>query len=509
MEKSYDKHLNVFWSYGGKPYLEDNITRAFIITLSFLPKEKQLKFINFFINKNYEFSDEIEITFDLQNPYILKDDIQKAEEKYLIGLNPTGEVWGEKILNDILNLNLHRTSKEELEGENYKKCIHNLLIGKEEWKLLNTINNGIDKLRDLFLSDLRKGEARLDGWIFLFVNKRLKIVIGIETKLWNLDPLQLKNHCNKILGISSPTNEIIYKNFNETFDFLKNLSYENIVIHFLEYIERLGYYLQFDKFYNYDFNFAFINDDYSILNKKFSNFINRYFNSNNYKELREKYKLSYDKNKRRVFINKIGEKGLGNIYFDTSFDLKKEFCFFIGTEIGVAQVWSNQKFSEKLKDNKFRKLLNQFYPKEQLKNKSIYSTFEICFRINQCSYSDFIYLTEDENLDIILNKKLEFKYQNNLSKKKCVEMIKKISNFDEKTSSNYLKEKIYKLEKRGGNNTTAKNYNILSYLRNIDFIKQDYILESNEEDFQLKFHKILNKHIEGLNEIYNFIMYND
>ena len=32
-----DCHLNIFWQYDGKPYLENNITKAFINSIKVLP----------------------------------------------------------------------------------------------------------------------------------------------------------------------------------------------------------------------------------------------------------------------------------------------------------------------------------------------------------------------------------------------------------------------------------------------------------------------------------------
>lgn len=501
MNKSFDKHLNLFWNYNGNPYLEDNLTRAFIVTLSSLSTQEQINFINFFTNQNLNYTEDTTVTFDLQNPYVPKETIAKTHNKFLIGFNPSGKVWGDKKYNSILNLDIDIDIKK-LNENNYKKYLENILP-KETKELLYEIDenkhSGAEKIKDILLTKFYKGDARLDGWIFIFKNNVLDTVVGIETKLWDLDPFQLVNHKEKILSLKKDT---IFKTFKEVCNYLnKNISNNKILLHFLNYMELLGHYSKTEKISESDFSFAFENNDYYLLNKKFSNFIDMYFSSQNYKILEKEFDLEYNKKTRRIIIKKIGEKNIGNIYFDSYFEKEKKLVFFIGTEIGVANRYSNEKFSKKINDSNFKILLNRYYPNEN--NQEFYSSFEILLRINQCSYSNPIYITSSNSLNDILNKKLEYKYMNHLTKYQCIDFIKKITNFNETNS--YLKDKITILEKRGGENSVADNYNILSYLRFIDFMKQPFILEIDENTFIEKFHHILEKHIIGLKNIFDYI----
>ena len=87
MYESYDRHLNIFWQYNGNPYLEDNITRALINTLSLTNDNLRLEIINFFLESLGEekIVNDVQITFDLQNPYI-KNIKDLNCKKLLIGL---------------------------------------------------------------------------------------------------------------------------------------------------------------------------------------------------------------------------------------------------------------------------------------------------------------------------------------------------------------------------------------------------------------------------------------
>lgn len=44
-KKGCDKHLNVFWQYDGRPWLENNITKAFINTFESLDDDSKRHFL--------------------------------------------------------------------------------------------------------------------------------------------------------------------------------------------------------------------------------------------------------------------------------------------------------------------------------------------------------------------------------------------------------------------------------------------------------------------------------
>lgn len=516
MKKSYDRHLNLFWCYNGKPYLEDNLTRAFITTLSSLNKVQKINFINWFSGESISTSDDMEITFDLQNPYLdINNEIKSAKKRVLVGFNPTGKSWGNEEYRILDNIKSYEFDKKKLESNGYEDYLKNRLsLEMKKLKELDEFEKTYgEKLRDIILSYLNRGESRPDGWIFIHRNKKLEVVIAIETKLWDLDPEQLANHCEKCLNI--PKEEVKYKTFKETFDELKKIKNKDdnmILEHFIEYMEKTGHYINNASITREDFDNIVTLDSPNhdsdlqkkVLERKFINYFKNYFESKEYSDMKIKYNLDeVDLKRRRIVIKKIGQNGLGNIYFDTDFNTEIKTAFFIGTEIGVSSKWHNELFSRKIEDKNFMSALDQLYPKSEDSSKEKYErTFDILVRVNQCAYSDYIHLDSREELGIILNLKRELPFKSQLTKFQCIEILGKYLQEDNK----YLEKKVSTLKSRGGDNSIASNYNILSYLRFIDYIKQEYILDIDQKEFNVRFSEVLEKHLKGLMTINDMIL---
>lgn len=517
MRKSHDRHLNLFWCYNGKPYLEDNLTRAFITTLSSLNKVQQVNFINWFSGECISTSDDTEITFDLQNPYLdITNEIKNAKRRVLVGFNPTGKSWGNEEYSILDNIESYKFDKNKLELNEYEDYLKNKLsLDIKKLKEIDEFEKTYgEKLRDIILSYLNRGESRPDGWIFIHKNKVLEVVIAIETKLWDLDPEQLANHCEKCLNISKE--EVKYKAFKETFDELKKMKNkdDNIILeHFLEYMEKTGHYINNDYITREDFDNIVIlnrsnhNSDLQkkVLERKFINYFKNYFKSKEYLDMEIKYNLDkVDLKRRRIFIKEIGQNGLGNIYFDTDFNTEIKTAFFIGTEIGVSSKCHNERFSRKIEDENFLSVLNKLYPKVENSLKQKYErTFDILVRVNQCAYSDYIHLNSGDELCRILDLKRELPFKTQLTKFQCVKILEKYL----KEGNKYLEKKVLTLKSRGGDNSIASNYNTLSYLRFIDYIKQEYILDIDQKEFNVRFSDILEKHLKGLMTIDKMMKY--
>ena len=96
--RSTDKHLNIFWNYNGNPHWEDNITKAFINTLSMSSKRVQVDMIELLLKEKISCSiEDLDIEYDLQNPFI--QGIEALDcKKYLVGISPTGKVWGDELV---------------------------------------------------------------------------------------------------------------------------------------------------------------------------------------------------------------------------------------------------------------------------------------------------------------------------------------------------------------------------------------------------------------------------
>lgn len=93
-----DKHLNIFYSYEHK-YLENNMTRAFIVTLKTLSPEKRNEFLNklFCSDENYSYNlDFKKSRFAFQgNIDLNEDEFHKIDFKILVSLT------GNKFIEDI------------------------------------------------------------------------------------------------------------------------------------------------------------------------------------------------------------------------------------------------------------------------------------------------------------------------------------------------------------------------------------------------------------------------
>lgn len=65
LKNKTDKHLNVFWQYDGKPWLENNITKALINTFDSLESNSKKKFVKTFLE--YLYKEKCHISFIYKN----------------------------------------------------------------------------------------------------------------------------------------------------------------------------------------------------------------------------------------------------------------------------------------------------------------------------------------------------------------------------------------------------------------------------------------------------------
>lgn len=496
MKRSYDQHLNVFWQYNGNPHLEDNITRALINTLSLTNDNLRLEIINFFLESLGEekIVNDVQITFDLQNPYI-KNIKDLNCKKLLIGLNPSGKEWGSEIEQSLKKINLEKDINNELIEND--KLLKKFLISKNMYETVS--EERLNDYRRVFKTILKRGDSRPDGWIFIFKEGNINpnIVIALESKLFNLDPYQIKNHLVESLGIDGDEKKV---NKNITFETLcdkfKNSTYRNpcrIEEHFLDYMEMLGYYLKINSFNENDVLFAIENNYNYIIKNKWNKLFDNFFISTEYNDLSEKIetKINFDLKKRQLWFEKIKN---ANIYFDTPLE-KEDFingnAIFIGTEIGVNSKDYILYIQKTFKENNSIEVLSSLY---EVNDKVYESIFYIFKRINQINFSKYFSLLKSNNLDEIL---IEFinntAYENKLSKSKCLELLRKINNEYPESQIDWLIDKI--------NDSSRNNYNLLSYLRFVDYIKYDQLYDIDEKEFNKLFSKMIFKHYQGLKYI--------
>ncbi|MGL5124142.1 MAG: hypothetical protein ACRC6K_08360 [Fusobacteriaceae bacterium] len=168
----------------------------------------------------------------------------------------------------------------------------------------------------------------------------------------------------------------------------------------------------------------------------------------------------------------------------------------------MSRSWENREFSKRLKDKDFLSQCCKLYPKTILNSDLYEIDFQVFLRVNQINFSDYIGLYSSNDLNKILTLKSNIEYESKLTKFQCMDQLKKFINVD---NASYVNDKISKLEPRG---TLESLYNTMSYLRFVDYIKQEYILDISSEEFNVRFSLILEKHLKGLSTLHDMTFKN-
>lgn len=230
MRKSFDKHLNIFMTYGDDCKKENNITKAFINMLMYSDEKKfnKIEFLKKLIGDKGSILKESDyIEYDLQNPIDKKHIKDSKAEKILLGLSPYGKEEGieyfDIVLEQLNSKNIKKIEKNEWDDiynkikEKNKRKIEKEIDKRfeqikenndNEIKEKNKIENKIKKeleeeINKEFRRFFERGGSIPDAWIYIYNNKEkenLKLIIAIENKLWKLDKSQLLNHMEKSLG---------------------------------------------------------------------------------------------------------------------------------------------------------------------------------------------------------------------------------------------------------------------------------------------------------------------
>ena len=503
--ESYDRHLNIFWSYNGKPHWEDNITKALINTLSMSEVKVQIEIIEYLLKEKITFQEKsINIKYDLQNPYI-KNIKETKCKKYLVGLNPTGDIWSKELVSVFNKINFENFNIEKIDQDKYLKET----LGD------HYTEDKKDFFKDAIRARLNRGDSRPDAWIFIYNNTKLEIIVAIESKLWDLDPYQLNNHMNKSLGISNNKEFLHLHTFENICKEIKKQKPLKMSVqwHFLDYMEKLGYFINLEKFSRKDICYSLQNGDNYPLRKKWEKYLANYFISQEFKNKQNIYNVEQKEGKNELHFEQIGR--LGNIYFDPIFNFndKKDIdneIFFIGTEIGVSSLWWNENISKIIKNDRFREEIIKKYKI----NNGYNSSFETFIRINCQSKTLYFGLDAHKNILDCLDRKESTKYLNKLSKNDCLNELKKYAEETLSISPNQFEEKILENSKKDdahlikmsknikrwkwGNDDSNSKYNILSYARLIDYIPMVTFENKTQNEFNMIFDELIERHIKGL-----------
>ena len=533
MKKSLDRHLNLFWNYSGNAGKEDNMTRALINTLEFLEEGDKISFIKYILEKFEEKNEEVRIVlkelgdfdmedikvkFDLQNPYINVKDEKCL--KLLMGLNPSGETWDEDFYDFSKKLNFDEINENVTNNKASLKKYLKEELNKE------ILEENMDTMLESFRIRKNRGGSRPDGWIFIHIENELKLIIAVESKLWDLDPYQLDNHLEKCLGVEDKKEAQYIFKFNEICEQLKqqqikDKTIKKIIRNFLEYMELNGYYINTDPFKKEDIlgikGIAkkewerIINSEEEIkkevenrnkiLGKKWGKYFEKYFESREWERLAKEEDL--EKDKTHQWVNFVGFQE--NIYFDIEHDPTNNFAFFMSLEMGQKNYWRAKEIRNNIKIDQISELNDK-----ELENLGVESKYQILKRLNSLSYSEYFSFSECyTDLKECLNQYKEERedkfYIPNLNRDQCLQEIKKL---DENLNLDWIKEIVEKSIRGKVDPETGKaksHYNLLSYLRFIDYVDYENIHGKNEDQMFELFSKMIKKHCNVVKTLNNSI----
>jgi hypothetical protein len=364
-------------------------------------------------------------------------------------MSPTGKEWSQEFVylynQDKLNtLKEVLTSKNESNIERY--CSEkNLDIPTHKYEVILQEMEAIEN----------RGYAIPDGWIMLYADGMPYLCIAIENKLWDLDPFQLRNHMEKVLGIDIENFEKhkILKSYEDLYVKIESSMVTPIQQNLLEYFYLLGY----RPFRPFTFNWGLFFD-----------------------KLAKSSSYSSDNRKGQIWFNDID---VGNIYFDVCHPKSMDDpAVFIGSEIGVHSKDINIVLKEKMTVSDIENLSSHY--------DGFANEFVIYARFNAISKSDYVDLEYFDNLGDALKSFLQkpFIYKSGISKTNCLEFLRQ-NNYDPTVT------KIYKYN--------HESWNILLYMRCITNMRI-YEVCCSYDELKSFFMKLFEEHKKGL-EILNSV----
>ena len=538
MRKSFDKHLNIFMTYGDDCKKENNITKAFINMLMYSDEKKfnKIEFLKKLIGDKGSILKESDyIEYDLQNPIDKKHIKDSKAEKILLGLSPYGKEEGieyfDIVLEQLNSKNIKKIEKNEWDDiynkikEKNKRKIEKEIDKRfeqikenneikenndNEIKEKNKIENKIKKeleeeINKEFRRFFERGGSIPDAWIYIYNNKEkenLKLIIAIENKLWKLDKSQLLNHMEKSLGKKKEEEIIIYKSFEKLILELDEQNKDdNLVINFIRYMEMLGYNV-IEKFKKEDIEYTKQNinekskeQDMTILTKKWNKLFEEYKKENENNE-----KFEFDR-KNMINIKKLEkdkEKKMLNLTYGMAPFNKEENAIFTALEICVSSGKPEilKRLIERIQSKE--NLIELFNIESDNKFKLSYDIYRKTTRHQTSKYyeiknGDNIYKTVEK----CVNKLIEMSKNNELLKKDLsYDNFKKIVAVEKDIEEEEVKNNI-----RITGWKKSIDFNLQTYLRFIEYIPYSEIINDNieesAEEQKERIFKILDEAIEN------------
>lgn len=218
-----DPHLNVFYAYGDKAHLENNITKAFVNVLESL-KENQLKRVvkELF---GFELNDgKYRVSYFLQKKPN-REFVEKYPNRIMFAFSPTGKPWGIEGLDNKNERQIRKALKEEAKKQSQ--------FDEEQKEFIESTLAEIMHIRE------NQGSIP-DGWLFVDIDNDPTLVVAMENKLYDLDPYQLNNHIEKSLLLTENKIKPVYRKYENILVLFKELD-TFLCKQFIEYLTILNY----------------------------------------------------------------------------------------------------------------------------------------------------------------------------------------------------------------------------------------------------------------------------
>ena len=452
-----DKHHNIFMPYGAY-HLENNVTKALLNVFDMLSTDIKNEIFNYFFDADGEV-DTVSFSYYMQiKPSKVElDNISSLEsnKKVLVAINPNGKTWNDNLLTD------DKTNFDNV--DNYKKELNKAVSEKFDTGIKKIVKEEVSEIENFFNN---RGSIP-DGWLLKYQNNILTHCIIIETKLYDLNPIQLRNHAEKSLSIDliKKPDTLKFITFNEIYSFLDNKDNneegisKRLISDLLEYLSVLeldvGKELSSNEieFLN-DLTIGNIKDKefyLKIIDNKLNNNISNIFKNNG---------VDYNLKTRRIEFSDCGE-------FNSVVDFNlSERKIFISTEVGVRCKNTCIRIMNRFRNDK--ELVNKI----ELSNKN--AKYHRYIRISNGRNNNYFFVEEYSTLTEYLD---SYEFKDTFVYYSKAE-LSQIFN-DKPLNKNSNNEKIQRLM-----NGKTKEWHVLEYLRIMTPLEMLNQKEFNKDNFE-------------------------
>ena len=218
-----DPHLNVFYSYGDKAHLENNITKAFVNVLESFDDKKIKKVISSLFDFELP-NGQITTHFYLQKKPE-EELVKQYPNRIMFAFSPTGKSWGINGLDTKNEEEIRESLLAIAKNQNYEEG--------EQVEFVESTLSEIMKIRE------NKGSIP-DGWLFVDIDNSPTLVVAMENKLYDLDPYQLNNHIEKSLFLNKEKTKPVYRRYEDIITVFEKMN-SFLCDQFIEYMVILNY----------------------------------------------------------------------------------------------------------------------------------------------------------------------------------------------------------------------------------------------------------------------------